>query len=109
MREWLLLSTDHDLNRPRKLCPSKRVARTGATLAVTFETRTLPILSERIRKIGDGRDEPSANWYVRFPRKSLSLIVPVRIRVSTTSAGTLTSAEPLSTTKSSLIASFIVT
>jgi len=57
----------------------------------------------------DGAAEPSARTYVCFPVKSDFSIVPARIRVPTTSAGTATSAAPLSTTKFSVIAPFMNT
>ena len=53
--------------------------------------------------------EPSANTYVCSPIISESLIVCVRTNVEKTSAGTLTSAAPLSTPNSSVIAPFIST
>src|ERR1700746_3598974 len=53
--------------------------------------------------------EPSANTYVRSPIISESFIVRVRINVEKTSSGTLTSAAPLSTPNSSVIAPFIST
>jgi len=55
-----------------------------------------------MRKVWDGTAEPSASLYVLFPRKSASRSVPVRINVSTTSAGMLTSDAPLSTMKFSV-------
>src|SRR6516164_7488857 len=53
--------------------------------------------------------EPSANTYVCSPIISESFIVCVRINVEKTSSGTLTSAAPLSTPNSSVIAPFIST
>ena len=57
---------------------------------------------DRMRKVFDFTFEPSARTYVCSPVKSVSLIVPVRTNVLTTSSGMLTSDAPLSTIKSSV-------
>ena len=40
----------------------------GVMLAATFVMITLPTLSDRMRNVGDGSVEPSANSYVCLPR-----------------------------------------
>ena len=105
----LVLSTDHDLKRLRKLRPSSRLPSTLVMLPVTSSRTLLPTLNELIRNVCEGTVEPFASTYVFSPRKSESLSVPVRIRVITTSAGMLTSAAPLSTTKFKVMASFMRT
>jgi hypothetical protein len=68
-----------------------------------------PTFSDLIANVNDCDFEPSAKTYVCSPIISLSLIVLARLNVEKTSAGTLTSAAPLSTVKSSVIAPLIST
>jgi hypothetical protein len=44
------LSTDHDLNLLRKLCPKRIVAFTEAMLPTTFSTVLFPTFNDRMRK-----------------------------------------------------------
>src|SRR5271166_995988 len=81
------LSIDHDRKRRRKLCPSSGSPETDVVPAVTFSRTVSPTVSDLMRNVVDGTVEPSANLYVRFARKSSSLIVPDRISVSITSSG----------------------
>jgi hypothetical protein len=57
----------------------------------------LPTFSDLIVKVTAWAFDPSARTYVCSPIMSASLMVPVLVNVRKTSAGTLTSAAPLST------------
>jgi len=57
----LVLSTDHDLKRLRKLWPSNKLPLTDATLPFTFSRTFLPTFSDLIRNVCDGTSEPSAS------------------------------------------------
>ena len=75
---------------------------------ITFSSTLSPTFSDLMRNIWDGAVDPSASLNNRLPRKSVSLIVPARINVITTSAGTVTSVAPLSMVKASCTALFTV-
>ena len=99
-RTFLVLSIDHDLKRPRKLCPRSNEPFAEATLAFTLFQRQIAHLE---------RSNPKClRRHFRAVSGNIHLCsgeirrdqVPVRIRVETTSAGTVTSEAPLSMTKS---------
>ena len=58
---------------------------------MTFSKVLPPTINDLILKRWEGTLEPSASTYVCVPRKSSDEIVFERIKVSTTSAGMLTS------------------
>lgn len=89
------LSTDHDLNFERKLCPNNREPFVSDMLPATFNTVLPPTLSDLMLNVFDVTTDPSAILYFCYPIKSLSSIVLVLISVSTTSAGIETSEAPL--------------
>ena len=109
-RACFVLSTDQDLEATEEALSEQVGFRLRTRYSQLRSPGFLsPTRSDLIRNVTDGTFVPSASTYVLSPRKSESLRVPVLMRVNTTSAGMLTSAAPLSTVKSNVIAPLIIT